>query len=41
MTIITTSSFSPQATEFVRHISQGVILTDGQPLQRLLPCQVT
>jgi restriction system protein len=33
---VTTSSFSPQALEFVRHLSQRVILIDGQQLATLM-----
>jgi restriction system protein len=33
---VTTSSFSPQAREFVRHLSQRVILIDGQQLAELM-----
>jgi restriction system protein len=33
---VTTSSFSVQAVEFVRHLSQRVILIDGQRLADLL-----
>jgi restriction system protein len=32
---VTTSSFSPQAREFVQHLSQRVILLDGQNLARV------
>jgi len=33
---VTTSTFSPQAREFVRHLSQRVILLDGQNLADLM-----
>jgi len=33
---VTTSSFSPQAREFVKHLSQRVVLIDGQALTDLL-----
>jgi restriction system protein len=33
---VTTSSFSPQAREFVKHLSQRVVLIDGQALTELL-----
>lgn len=33
---VTTSNFSPQATEFVRHLSQRVILIDGQRLAHFM-----
>jgi restriction system protein len=33
---VTTSSFSPQAREFVQHLSQRVILLDGQNLANLM-----
>lgn len=33
---VTTSSFSPQASEFARHLSQRVILIDGQRLADLM-----
>jgi restriction system protein len=34
--VVTTSSFSSQALEFVRHVSQRVILIDGQRLTDLM-----
>jgi hypothetical protein len=33
---VTTSTFSPQARDFVRHLSQRVILLDGQNLADLM-----
>jgi restriction system protein len=33
---VTTSSFSPQARDFVQHLSQRVILLDGQKLADLM-----
>src|SRR5271166_6629829 len=33
---VTTSTFSPQAREFVQHLSQRIILLDGQSLADLM-----
>lgn len=33
---VTTSTFSPQARDFVKHLSQRVILIDGQSLADLM-----
>ena len=33
---VTTSTFSPQAREFIQHLSQRIILLDGQSLADLM-----